>query len=238
MFRHLFLSLLVYANGSAIQKAPAPPTVPESDRPAVVGTTTDEIPRPGLLGLVPYFLPDQPITGDALESPTDPDPEVAAFPDFAFSDIVVTTSEKYGVDWRLVAAVISAESSFNPRARSSKGARGLMQVMPRTAALYDVKPGELYNPRRNVEAGVRHLKMLQERYEGDLELAVAAYNTGEAAVDRHHGIPPYRVTRAFVKKVLSGYHERQDATLQAMGDGGSGTGSTLLSRNSGPSSAP
>src|SRR5262245_20667883 len=88
---------------------------------------------------------------------------------FAYSRIVIPLARKHGVDWKLVAAVIPAESGFNPRAVSDRGAIGLMQVMPNTAALYEVTESELYNPRKNIEAGVKHLRMLSDRYKGDLE---------------------------------------------------------------------
>jgi soluble lytic murein transglycosylase-like protein len=126
-------------------------------------------------------------------------------PEFAYSSIVVPLAAKHGVDWRLVAAVIQAESGFNPRALSSRGAVGLMQVMPTTAALYQVKASDLYNPKKNVEAGVRHLRMLSDRYNGDLVKVIAAYNSGEGNVDRYRGIPPYKQTRNFVRRVLNHY---------------------------------
>ncbi len=134
--------------------------------------------------------------------------EAEASPDFAFAHIVLPVAREHGVDWRLVAAVIQAESGFNPRAISSKGAIGLMQVMPGTAALYQVKASDLYNPRKNVEAGVRHLRMLSDRYNGDLVKVIAAYNSGEGNVDRYQGIPPYQQTRNFVRRVLTQYHAR------------------------------
>lgn len=120
--------------------------------------------------------------------------------DFAFSDLVLSVARKHGVDWKLVAAVMKTESNFNPRARSPKGAQGLMQLMPQTAKLYSVT--DAYDPVQNVEAGVRHLKMLLQRYPGNLDLVLAAYNSGEKTVDRYRGIPPYAETRSYVKKVL------------------------------------
>lgn len=142
--------------------------------------------------------PDLSTTNSVLEAP-------APKPEFAYSDLVLKTSDKYGMDWRLVASVIAVESSFNPRAVSSKGARGLMQLMPTTAAIYRVKSQELFDPGRNIEAGVQHLKWLTDRYSGNLEKVVAAYNSGEGAVDRYRGIPPFRPTRVFVRRVMSRY---------------------------------
>jgi soluble lytic murein transglycosylase-like protein len=97
------------------------------------------------------------------------------------------------------------ESNFKAKATSNRGARGLMQLTPRTASRYKVSAHELYDPYKNIDAGVQHLRMLIDRYSGNLELAIAAYNTGEFAVDRYRGIPPFRTTRAFVKKVLQQY---------------------------------
>lgn len=124
---------------------------------------------------------------------------------FAYSHFILPMASKYGVDWKLVASVMAVESNFNPRARSSKGALGLMQLMPRTAAIYRLKPEELLEPRKNIEAGVQHLKMLHKRFDGNLELMIAAYNAGEGAVERFDGVPPYKHTRNFVRKVLARY---------------------------------
>ncbi len=124
-------------------------------------------------------------------------------PDFAYLDLVVTLAGKHRLDWRLVAAVMSAESNFDPRAVSPKGARGLMQLMPETARMYSVN--DVYDPAQNIEAGIKHLKMLLARYDGNLKLVLAAYNSGEKTVDRFQGIPPYQETRDYVKRVLKRY---------------------------------
>jgi soluble lytic murein transglycosylase-like protein len=102
------------------------------------------------------------------------------------------------VDLRLVHAVIEAESNYQPRARSRTGAKGLMQLMPATARLYAVR--DPYDPRTNIEAGVRHLKSLLSRFE--LGLALAAYNAGEGAVRTYGGLPPFAETRAYVARIL------------------------------------
>jgi soluble lytic murein transglycosylase-like protein len=137
--------------------------------------------------------------------PDEPEPQLAAedieaIRQFAYSDLILSLSKKHELDWKLVAAVMAVESNFNPRAVSPKGAQGLMQLMPATARLYSV--ANPYDPIQNVEAGIRHLKMLVTRYAGKLELALAAYNSGEMAVDRYGGIPPYTETKAYVRKVL------------------------------------
>ncbi|HET7875229.1 MAG TPA: transglycosylase SLT domain-containing protein [Methylomirabilota bacterium] len=107
---------------------------------------------------------------------------------------------RYGVEQSLVEAVIRAESAFNPHAVSRRGARGLMQLMPQTAYVLGVR--DSFNPRQNIEGGVRHLRYLIDRYPGNLALALAAYNAGEGAVDAYGGIPPYPETQQYVEKIL------------------------------------
>jgi hypothetical protein len=107
---------------------------------------------------------------------------------------------RYGVPANLVAAVIEAESDNNPRAVSRRGARGLMQLMPKTARTLGVS--DPFDPRANIEAGVRHLRALMDRFDNNLPLVLAAYNAGEVAVIKYRGIPPYRETRAYVKRIL------------------------------------
>jgi soluble lytic murein transglycosylase-like protein len=107
---------------------------------------------------------------------------------------------RHHVPPRLVAAVISVESEFNPRAVSRRGAQGLMQLMPATAATLDVQ--DTFDPRENIEGGVRHLRVLMDRYHNDLPLVLAAYNAGDRAVLNYRGVPPYRETRQYVIQVL------------------------------------
>jgi len=117
--------------------------------------------------------------------------------------IVREAAERHHVDAALVRAVIETESNWNPRAYSHKGAGGLMQLIPTTAQRYGAS--DLFNPEQNIDAGVRHLKMLLLRYNGNLDLALAAYNAGEGTVDRFGGIPPIRETRNYVQKVQNAY---------------------------------
>jgi soluble lytic murein transglycosylase-like protein len=107
---------------------------------------------------------------------------------------------KYNVSPDVVAAVIEAESEFNPRAVSRRGARGLMQLMPTTAKTLGVD--DPFDPRENIEAGVRHLRALMDRFGDNLPLVLAAYNAGEVAVIKHRGVPPYRETQAYVKRIM------------------------------------
>ena len=109
-----------------------------------------------------------------------------------------------GIDPALLAAIISNESGFNPNATSGAGARGLMQLMPQTAASLGVT--DAYDPEQNVRAGARYLRAMLDRF-GTLQLAVAAYNAGPAAVERYGGVPPYLETRAYVRNVLARYRE-------------------------------
>jgi len=126
-------------------------------------------------------------------------------PEFVYSEMILALSRRHSVDWRLVAAVMEVESNFNPQAVSPKGALGLMQLMPETAQIYRVR--NPYDPRQNIEAGIRHLKMLMKRYKGKMDLVLAAYNSGERTVDRYGGIPPFQETRDYVRKVLQLYRQ-------------------------------
>ena len=107
---------------------------------------------------------------------------------------------RYDVPADLVAAVIEAESSRNPRAVSRRGARGLMQLMPKTAKRLGVN--DPFDPRANIEAGVKHLRAMIDIFGNDLPRVLAAYNAGEVAVIKHRGVPPYRETRAYVKRIV------------------------------------
>ena len=117
-----------------------------------------------------------------------------------FDTMIQETALENALDPALVKAVVHVESMFNPHARSPKGAMGLMQLMPGTATRFGVD--NAYLPEENVAGGVRYLRMLHDRYEGDTRLALAAYNAGEGAVDRMRGIPPYAETQTYVKRVL------------------------------------
>jgi len=118
--------------------------------------------------------------------------------------MVREAAERHKVDPALVRAVIETESNWNPTAKSRKGAVGLMQLIPSTAQRFGVT--DTFNPRQNVDAGVRYLKTLLERYRGNLDLALAAYNAGEGAVDRAGGVPAYRETRNYVQRVQDAYY--------------------------------
>jgi soluble lytic murein transglycosylase-like protein len=114
--------------------------------------------------------------------------------------IIKEAASRYGVSEELIAAVIEAESQFNPRAVSRRGAQGLMQLMPETAATLGVE--DPFSPRQNIHGGVRHLRSLMDRFDNNVPLALAAYNAGHVAVITYKGIPPYPQTRAYVSRIL------------------------------------
>jgi len=128
-----------------------------------------------------------------------------------FEQLIKTCSDKYGVNSCLVKAVIHAESGYNPNAVSSKGASGLMQLMPNTAK--SLKVADRFNPKDNVEGGVKYLRFLLDTFRGDVSLAVAAYNAGLGKVAKYGGIPPYNETRTYVTKVLSYMKSYQDGGI-------------------------
>ena len=119
----------------------------------------------------------------------------------AFDPYIHAASREHGVSHELIRAIIQTESEFDHRAVSSRGACGLMQLMPRTARRFGVV--DCFDARENILAGTRYLKLLLTRYDGSVALSIAAYNAGEGAVARHGGIPPYRQTRAYVRKVIA-----------------------------------
>ena len=147
---------------------------------------------------VPY---PEPVTEELVEAP--PVPVVAGVADAVlaarpFADLISSAAAAHNLDPRLIHAVIEQESNYAARARSKKGARGLMQLMPATARQYGVSNS--YDPRSNIEAGVRHLKDLLSRLE--LPNALAAYNAGEATIRRYGGLPPFPETQNYVRRIL------------------------------------
>ena len=184
-----FLALAAAAGHSAAQKA--------------LGLVGDE------RGLLPGCMnrPDPSPTDDSLVAgAADPFADMPAWKQ-KIADQVARIAPRYAVDTRLALAVIAVESNFEPGARSAKDARGLMQLIPGTAARFNVK--DSYNINDNVRGGLAYLRWLLAYYKGYIVLAAAAYNAGEATVDRYQGIPPYPETREYVRQVLRLYGNTQ-----------------------------
>jgi soluble lytic murein transglycosylase-like protein len=129
-----------------------------------------------------------------------------------YDEHVQAAARQHNVEPALIHAVISAESAYNPLAKSSKGARGLMQLVPETAARYGVT--DMLDPKQNIDGGTRYLRDLLAMFGSDLRLVIAAYNAGEGAVQRYGSIPPYAETRNYVPKVLA-YYQRYRAAATA-----------------------
>ena len=127
-----------------------------------------------------------------------------------YDALIINLANEHGVEPALVKAVIHIESAFRADAVSHAGAMGLMQLMPATARIYNLK-SNFFEPRKNINAGIAHLKYLMERYDDNTTLSLAAYNAGEGAVARHKGIPPYKETQNYVTKVLKLYGKYQQS---------------------------
>ena len=132
--------------------------------------------------------------------------------DVPFANLIAASARDHGVAPELVASVIAVESNFNPKAVSWKSARGLMQLMPETAARLGVT--NVFDPRQNIEAGTRYLKELLLKYNGDLALTLAAYNAGPDRVEQFRSVPPYRETRDYVRRVTEKYQQASRASHQ------------------------
>jgi soluble lytic murein transglycosylase-like protein len=126
--------------------------------------------------------------------------------------IMKDAGQKHGLDPDFIASVVRAESSYNTKAVSPKGARGLMQLMPQTAEQLGVK--DLLDPAANVDGGTKYLRALLDQYNGDVPKALAAYNAGAHRVDQYHGVPPYAETRAYVRRIVADYNRKKAATTK------------------------
>lgn len=120
-----------------------------------------------------------------------------------YHSLIVETACRYKVEPAIIKAIIMAESGFNPKAVSKVGARGLMQLMPRTARSLGVK--DIFKPAHNIDAGVRYFKHLLDKYDGEIKLALAAYNAGSDNVRKYGGVPPFKETKFYINKVLKYY---------------------------------
>ena len=133
-----------------------------------------------------------------------------------YGDMIQSAAKKYSVDADLIFSVIAAESNFNPRAISRRGARGLMQLLPATGTRFGVK--DIFDPAQNIDAGTQYLRDLMARYQGDLVLTLAAYNAGPGAVQRYGRVPPYNETISYVRAIRKTYALRKsknDAKTEA-----------------------
>ena len=124
-----------------------------------------------------------------------------------YAELIRAAAQKHGVEQELIASVIAVESNFNPRAVSPRLARGLMQLLPETAARFAVP--DAFDPEHNIDAGTRYLKELLERYNQDLRLALAAYNAGPDRVEQYRGVPPFPETRQYLRRVTQSLNERK-----------------------------
>ena len=122
----------------------------------------------------------------------------------SYDRIIQEAAQRHGLSEPLLKAIIKAESNFNPRAVSKKGAKGLMQIMPKNFNALNIR--NPFNPRQNIMGGAKYFKGLHTRYKGKLPLALAAYNAGPQAVDKYNSIPPYTETRDYVEKVMKYYY--------------------------------
>ncbi len=155
-------------------------------------------------------IPASDVVGIEPEEVFEPLPEPLS-PNTPFHDLIRAASERYGVDADLIHCVIAIESNFNPKAVSPKNARGLMQLLPQTAAQLGVR--NIFDPRENIEAGTRYLKDMLARYNNDLTLALAAYNAGPEKVEQYgRRVPPYSETVKYVQRISRSYaHFKSDA---------------------------
>ncbi|MFQ5432955.1 MAG: transglycosylase SLT domain-containing protein [Nitrospinota bacterium] len=129
-----------------------------------------------------------------------------------FSKEIYQAGNRHGVDRHLIQSVIQAESGYDPMAVSSSGARGLMQLMPETAAQYRVD--NVHNPVQNIDGGTRYLKHLINKYDGNVKVALAAYNAGETVVAEYNGVPPFPETKTYIARVMEFYRELSGKKLR------------------------
>ena len=131
-----------------------------------------------------------------------------------YHQFIVRAASQYQIDPALIKAIILAESGYNPKAVSKRGAKGLMQLMPETALSLGVV--DIFNPRQNITGGVQYFKHLVNRFNGDVKLALAAYNAGSRYVRNYDGVPPFKATRYYIKKVFKYYRQYKKQTSEGI----------------------
>jgi soluble lytic murein transglycosylase-like protein len=185
------VGIAVFLLTAACSLAPCAAPTAEADPPAALLAPVVPSPPLALLLLPP------PQAAPAVSVESDPDLDDEGMP---FHGLIIEAAGRYEVDPHLIRAIILAESGYNPRAKSKKGARGLMQLMPSTAKALGVE--DIYDPEENIDGGVRYFRSLLDRFDGDIRLALAAYNAGSRYVRHYAGVPPFEATRRYIKKVL------------------------------------
>ena len=151
---------------------------------------------------------------NSATSPSDLRPIYRPKKERLFHPIILQAASRHEIDPALVKAIIMAESGYNPNAISKKGAKGLMQLMPSTAEALGVE--DVFNPEQNISGGVRYFKQLVNRFDGDVKLALAAYNAGSQKVRHYQGIPPYKTTHYYIEKVFEYYELYKDQMTEEM----------------------
>lgn len=204
----------VQPSGTPAELLPQPPG------PAPIAEAIAAVPQepPPTLPADPAPLPGsenqtQPTVQTQAEAPPEPafPAEIRALelqeshgiPESPFGELIYQVAGRHAVNPYLVAAIVRVESAFNPRAVSRKGACGLMQLLPATARRFGLGRRDIFDPAKNLEAGVRYLKWLAARFANDPTRVLAAYNAGEGAVERFGGVPPYRETQSYVRRIFT-----------------------------------
>lgn len=189
-------SLYPKAQTQNVQPSAFKQILAESNNPSRIGGVFDLDPPPTLKKGSIKPLPFGSLTKISSSIPVSKSKQ-------AILGYIKETCQRYGVDEKLIRALIKQESGFNPNAVSKAGAMGLMQLMPQTARSLGVV--DAFNPRENIEGGVKYLKQMLDKYHGNKILALAAYNAGPGAVDKYNGIPPYKETQNYVRAILANY---------------------------------
>ncbi len=202
--RNILLGLVLFAASAAVAHADIYQYTDEQGVVHYTNVPGSNVKKPTRVRTEPRTAPPGTLASAAQASEPKRRTNGSGMVPASYHEYINTACEKYGVDPSLVHALVKVESDFNPFALSTKGAMGLMQLMPQTATDMNVK--DSFSPQDNVEGGVRYLRYLLDRYEGNISLALAAYNSGETSVKRWGTVPPFKETKDYVKKILAIYH--------------------------------